>query len=156
MADLGALQRLQQGLRGELSCDWPQVQPLQLVQHSINIAPCRFIRKQLTFNRLNGQQHVEKTSVRTNTIEEVKKEHCFAACVPGKLEDSQPFISPCFDEIQLIPWVLAVVGNSRLGIAGLTHMTSVDVCWILVAASRECITVGENPACYESHTYCKL
>ena len=82
MADLGALQRLQQGLRGELSCDWPQVQPLQLVQHSINIAPCRFIGKQLTFDRLIGQ-HVEKTSARTNMIEEVKKEHCFAACVPG-------------------------------------------------------------------------
>jgi len=67
LADLGALQRLQQGLRGELSCDWPQVQPLQLVQHPINVAPCRFIGKQLTFDRLIGQQHVEKTSVRTNT-----------------------------------------------------------------------------------------
>uniref|UniRef100_A0A804RDX5 E3 ubiquitin-protein ligase MIEL1 n=1 Tax=Zea mays TaxID=4577 RepID=A0A804RDX5_MAIZE len=57
---LGALQRLQQGLRGELSRDWPQVQPLQIVQHPNNIAPCRFIRKQLTFNRLIRQQHIEK------------------------------------------------------------------------------------------------
>jgi hypothetical protein len=86
----------------------------------------------------------------------MKKEHCFAACVPAKLEDSQPFICPRFVKIRLNPWVLAVVGNSSFGIAGLTHMASVDVCWILVAASRDCITVGENPACYESHTYCKL
>ena len=60
--DLGALQRLQQGLRSELPCNWPQVQPLQLVQHPIDITARRFIRKQLADNRLVRQQPVVNSS----------------------------------------------------------------------------------------------
>ncbi|RLM99218.1 E3 ubiquitin-protein ligase MIEL1-like [Panicum miliaceum] len=89
--DLGALQRLQQGLRGELPCDWPQVQPLQLLQHPIDIAARRFVRKQLADNRLVRQQPVVNSSRPAHTWQmeampepyNRRRKHCFAARVPA-------------------------------------------------------------------------
>ena len=58
---LGSLQWLHQSLRSGLPRDWPQVQPLQLIQHSIDVAACRFIRKQFSVdNRLIWKQLVER------------------------------------------------------------------------------------------------
>lgn len=61
---LGSLQWLQPSLKSGLPCDWPQVRPLQLIQHSIDIAACRFIGEQFAIDDrlLWKQQPVENTS----------------------------------------------------------------------------------------------